>query len=836
MKSHTNSILLGLCLAALSEPLSGRADTTTLSVVADTFINSGLPTNSAGGSTSFDAGTDGGGGARRGLLRFDLSGLPSGSIVTSAVVQLTVTKVPGNGIGSVDSTFDLRRLTAAWGEGTNGGNSGALAKPGDATWTARVLGTANWTVAGALSDAAATASASTPVGSTFNAAYQWSGAGLVSDVQLWVGNSSQNFGWLLQSQDEATVRTVRGFASRENGANVPTLQIGYTPPPPNLSPSVAITNPPNAAILSSSANVTINASATDSDGSVTNVQFFDGAVSLGNDPTSPYSIATRLALGSHTLTAVASDNLGATTTSAAVNVTMARYLPAITNGEIAILLQPIATGLAAPDYAISPPGDTSRLFVVEQNGLLRIIQNGTLLPGSALDLSNLIANTLVPTNPNDERGFLGLAFHPGFNNPTSPGFRTLYTFNSQLLGTGPTYVAPNAALQGYKTAVNEWKISTTNANVVDPASLREIISFGKNANNHNGGTIAFGPDGYLYLALGDGGNANDVGASHIEPGGNAQNLSTPLGKMLRLDPLNPALTATSPDPISANGQYRIPATNPFQGLGQVPEIYAYGLRNPYRFSFDRANGELILADVGQNNIEEINRIVLGGNYGWAIKEGDFLFNRTTNTGPVGTIGAPPGNRSPGFPAGLIDPITGTLGTLEYDHNDGISVTGGFVYRGVAIPKLFGKYVFGDLAIRNAPPRVDGRLFYADLATGLIKEFRLSQFAAGILPNGLTVHGFGEDAEGELYALVTNTAADGTGGIVYKLFPAVRLTVQVSGAMLDISWPIAGGRLESQTNSLSSPNWVAVPGSTATNRVVLPIDAANGSVFYRLALP
>jgi hypothetical protein len=451
----------------------------------------------------------------------------------------------------------------------------------------------------------------------------------------------------------------------------------------------------------------------------------------------------------------------------------------------------------------------------------------------------LISTSLNPASPNDERGFLGLAFHPGFNNPASPGSNTLYTFNSQLLGTGPTYVAPNGASQGYKTAINEWKISTTNANVVDPDSRREIISFGKNANNHNGGTIAFGTDGYLYLALGDGGNANDVGLSHIEPGGNAQNLSTPLGKMLRLDPLNPALTPGSPDPVSANGQYRIPTSNPFQGPGQVPEIYAYGLRNPYRFSFDRANGELILADVGQNNIEEIDRITLGGNYGWAIKEGDFLFNRTTNTGPVGTIGAPPGNRSPGLPSGLIDPITGTMGTLEYDHNDGISITGGFVYRGTAIPELYGKYIFGDLALKNAPVRADGRLFYADLQAGLIKAFPLFQFGgSAILPNGLTVHGFGEDADGELYALVTNTSANGTGGIVYKFVP-IRLTFQVSGNLLDISWPASGGRLQTQTNSPGvglGTNWVTVPGSTTTNRVVVPIDTANGSVFYRLALP
>lgn len=624
-----------------------------------------------------------------------------------------------------------------------------------------------------------------------------------------------------------------GLAATSSVVNI-TVSVG------NIPPSVTITNPPDNSTLSSSATVTINAAANDTDGSVTNVKFFDGTVSVGNDVTSPYSVTTSLALGLHTLTAVVSDNLGLTTTSAPIHVTIARYLPAITNGNINLLLQPVAAGMSAPDYAISPPGDPSRLFVVEQNGLLRIIQNGTLLAGAALDISGLISTSLNPVNANDERGFLGLAFHPGFNDPVSPGFQTLYTFNSQLLGTGPTYAAPNGASQGYKTAVNEWKISSTNANVVDPDSRREIISFGKNANNHNGGTIAFGPDGYLYLGLGDGGNANDVGASHIEPGGNAQNLGTPLGKMLRFDPINPTLNPASPDPISANGQYRIPTTNPFQGVGQVPEIFAYGLRNPYRFSFDRANGELILADVGQNNIEEIDRIVLGGNYGWAIKEGDFLFNRTNGpAGSAGTIGAPPGNRSPGSPVGLTDPITGTLGTLEYDHNDGISITGGFVYRGTAIPELVGKYVFGDLALKTAPVRADGRIFYADLQTGLIKAFFLSQFGSAILPNGLTVHGFGQDADGELYALVTNTSANGTGGIVYKLFPAVRLTVQVSGDQLDISWPLAGGRLETQTNSPSaglSATWFTVPGSTTTNRVIVPIDPANGNVFYRLALP
>src|SRR6185503_11482760 len=231
-------------------------------------------------------------------------------------------------------------------------------------------------------------------------------------------------------------------------------------------------------------------------------------------------------------------------------------------------------------------------------------ENGTLRPTPALDMRSRVAPPLVPGNANDERGFLGLAFHPGFNTPGSVGFRTLYTFSSEMIpvGTSPTYVAPNNATQNYKTVVNEWKISAADPNVVDPASRREIISFGKNANNHNGGTVAFGPDGYLYLALGDGGNANDAGASHIEPGGNAQNLTTPLGKMIRIDPINPSLTPLSPNPASGNGQYRIPTDNPFTGPGELREIYAMGLRNPYRFAFDRLNGDLILADVGQNNI------------------------------------------------------------------------------------------------------------------------------------------------------------------------------------------------------------------------------------------
>jgi glucose/arabinose dehydrogenase/plastocyanin len=678
------------------------------------------------------------------------------------------------------------------------------------------------------------ANASDPDGSVTNVAF-FDGATLL-------GQTNQT-PYTVTSTLGAGVHPLTAVATDNLGLSATSSVVTVTVSVANTPPSVTITNPVDNATFGNTTTVAVNISASDADGSVTNVQLFNGATLLRNFNSAPYNfsgtaLAGSFALGTNTLTAVARDNFGVSTTSEAVHVIIARYLPPITNGDIAILLQVVATNMAAPDYAISPPGDKSRLFVVEQNGLLRVIQNGALLPAPALDISNRVIPPLAPNNPNDERGFLGLAFHPGYTNPASPGYRTLYTYNSEMIPalTSPTYPVPTTATNNYKNVVNEWKISTTNASVVDPNSRREVISFGKNAGNHNGGTITFGPDGYAYLALGDGGDANDVGASHISPGGNAQNLSTPLGKFLRFDPIDPALTPSSPDPISANGQYRIPTNNPFQNPGQVPEIYCYGMRNPYRFAFDRLTGELIHSDVGQNNVEEIDRIIRGGNYGWPIKEGTFLFNMTNGpSGAAGTIGSPPGNNSPGSPAGLIDPISGTEGTLEYDHNEGISITGGFVYRGAAIPELYGKYIFGDLALKTAPVRADGRIFYADLQKGLMKAFPLFQFGgSAVLPNGLTVHGFGQDDDGELYALVTNTSANGTGGVVYKLAP-LRLTIQISGNTLDISWPASGGRLQSQTNGFGA-SWVTVPNSSTTNHVVVPIDPGNSSVFYRLAVP
>jgi len=860
MKSHANHLLISLCLVAFSSPIPGPAATiwtgpTTNFVniagsdpnqptnqdrlTADVWITRGAfqgiwnAATEAGFTKFFSPqGTEWSDGllANHASLSYvdwntwakNQHAGPPNTVGVNAVVHLIADDV------YLSVTF------TSWGMGIGGFSYTRSTPPtGNQPPTVAITSPTNGQSFTAPANVTITATASDSDGAVTNVSF--------FDGATFLGQTNNN-PYTVTATFAAGSHALTAVAADNGGLSATSGVVNIAVSVTNPTLSVTITNPPDNSVFGNTDRVTVEADVTDTNGSLTNVSFFDGAVLLRSVSTSPYRFSTdpfTFALGLHTLTAVASDNIGAAATSAPVHLTIARYTPEVTNGAFSIFLVPIATNMSAPLYGISPPGDTHRLFVLEQNGLMRIIQDGTLLPEAALDLQSRVQPPLVASNPNDEHGLLGLAFHPGFTNPSSPGYQTLYTYNSEMIptNTAPDYPCPNNATNNYMNVVNEWKISSTNANVVDPSSRRAVISFGKNAGNHNGGTITFGPDGYAYLALGDGGNANDVGPSHIEPGGNAQNLGTPLGKMLRFDPLNPALNTNSPDPISTNGQYRVPTTNPFQGPGQVPEIYAYGLRNPYRFDFDPVTGDLLEADVGQNNIEEINRIVMGGNYGWAIKEGDFLFNRTDGpSGPAGTIGSPPGHFSPGVPAGLIDPISGPKGTLEYDHNEGISITGGFVYRGAGIPELYGKYIFGDLALKTAPVRADGRLFYSDLQAGTINAFPLPQFGgSAILPNGLTVHGFGQDADGELYALVTNTSANGTGGIVYKILPAVRLIIQLNANTLDISWPQAGGRLQVQTNGLST-TWFTVPNSTTTNHVVVPIDPANGSVFYRLALP
>jgi len=750
MKSHTHILLGILSTVVLSWPVCSHAAVANLNAVEDTFINSGSAGNNAGATGWFDAGRDGAGGIRRGLLRFDLSSLPAGSTVTSATLQLTAVKIPGN--GPVNSTFDLFRMLAAWKEGTKSGNNGAAATAGETTWNARLLGTANWTSPGAKSNAVATASASTAVGSTDNAKYSWTGSGLVADVQLWVNDPTQNFGWLLTSRAEASSRSVRGFTSRQGGAGAPLLTVVYTPAP-NVPPTVSITSPTDGAALVSPANVTIQAEAADKDGTVTKVEFFNGAELVGSIDTAPYSTTVTLYPGTYTLTAVATDNAGDATTSAAVTVTVETTpitdpIPEpIVKGDLTIELQPVVTGLAAPLGLAVPDDGSKRMLVYDQAGLAWVVTSaGGRLPTPLLD----VRSRLVPFGNYDERGLLGLATHPDFaNHPL------VYTYTSEPIDVNDVNtvadfvnVMPEGVVNNHQSVVAEWRIDPNDPNRVDPNSRREILRIDKPQSNHNGGTLRFGPDGLLYIALGDGGRANDVAAGHV-PGGNAQSLQRVYGKLLRID-----VDAND----SLNGQYGIPKDNPFVGLDAVQEIYAYGLRNPFTFSFDSNNGDLYVGDAGQNNIEEVDLIVKGGNYGWNIKEGSCWFDSVTaNIGKVVTGPVRPA------PPDLIDPIA------EYDHGEGAVVIGGFVYRGTQIPALHGLYVFGDWGSFAAP---SARLFYLD-PDRVIRELRIG---AADRPAGFWLRGFGEDADGELYVFgSTELGPRGDTGVMLKIVPNLPVT-------------------------------------------------------------
>jgi len=259
-----------------------------------------------------------------------------------------------------------------------------------------------------------------------------------------------------------------------------------------------------------------------------------------------------------------------------------------------------------------------------------------------------------------------------------------------------------------------------NSNVADPKSGRILLTVQHPESNHNGGCLQFGPDGYLYLSEGDGGGAGDKHNGNI---GNGQNLNTFLGKILRID-------------VRGDKGYTIPKGNPFIGKPNVkPEIYAYGLRNTWRYSFDKATGELFGGDVGQDKYEEVDIIRKGGNYGWHITEATHCFSPSTGCSFNG----------------IIMPIA------EYSHHEGISVTGGYVYNGSALPGFKGKYIFGDWS---------GPMFYLQKgADGTWKRGKLSVTG----PNGLKITSFGEDSSGELYVVTnTNTGPDGVKGAVYKI--------------------------------------------------------------------
>ncbi|MDY7226104.1 PQQ-dependent sugar dehydrogenase [Hyalangium rubrum] len=376
---------------------------------------------------------------------------------------------------------------------------------------------------------------------------------------------------------------------------------------------------------------------------------------------------------------------------------LARERPVENTG---VTTQPVFPALrfSQPLFVLQAPEDDRRVFVVQRGGIVRVFPNDNAVTAAT---SFVDITSRVNSAAGSEAGLLGMAFHPRFATNGE-------VFLSYTGFGGPTNL---------RSVISRFKSSDGGA-TLDPASEQILLTVDQPYSNHNGGGIAFGPDGYLYIGMGDGGSGGD-------PQNYAQNLNSLLGKFLRID-------------VDGGSPYAIPATNPFRNGGGKPEIYAWGLRNPWRWSFDRATGELWAGDVGQNALEEVDRIVLGGNYGWRIKEADQCFNAATCSS-----------------AGLIDPI------VKYPRSEGVSITGGYVYRGRAIPALVGRFIYGDFA------------------TGILWAVSYDAVTGEAAPQllvdtSVALSSFGEMVDGEV--LIT----DFSSGRLHKLVP--------SGPQAPVSFP------------------------------------------------
>ncbi len=417
----------------------------------------------------------------------------------------------------------------------------------------------------------------------------------------------------------------------------------------------------------------------------------------------------------------------------------------IAKGDIVVELETVADGLTSPLGAVFAADDASKMYVYDQEGFVWLYVDGVKQTTPFLDVTNRIVSLGV-SGPDsfDERGLIGLALHPGF-----PGSRKVYTYTSEPMdGTADFTVELSSGSHDHQAVIAEWLLNPLDPNVVLTSSRRELLRIDEPQFNHDGGTIRFGSDGLLYIALGDGGRADDDADGHGTTG-NGQNAGNVLGTLLRIDVDGGGTT-------SSNGQYGVPTSNPFVGTAGVDEIFAYGFRNPYSFSFDSETGDLYLGDVGQNDIEEIDIVVMGGNYGWNVKEGSFFFN--PNGANSGFVTDTPAAET--VPDDLIEPVA------EYDHDDGAAVVGGYVYRGTALPELSGVYVFGEYLLSDS-----GRLFYLDGAE--ILEMQIGEDDRTL---GIFVKGFGQDPNGEIYVCGSESVTPfGDTGKVFKLV-AVEVTL------------------------------------------------------------
>ena len=419
-------------------------------------------------------------------------------------------------------------------------------------------------------------------------------------------------------------------------------------------------------------------------------------------------------------------------------------------------LQSFATGFAAP-VDIAHCGD-SRLFVVEQDGLIKILNaNGTTNATPFLNLTAL-------TNQSGEQGLLGLAFHPNY--AANGYFYVNYTRSSD----GATVIA-------------RYAVDAGNPNIANPTGTI-LLTIAQPFSNHNGGTLKFGPDGYLYIGMGDGGNGGD-------PGNRAQNINELLGKMLRID-------------VNSGTPYGIPATNPYVGVAGADEIWAIGLRNPWKFSFDRTTGDLWIADVGQNLYEEVNRAAStesGLNYGWRCYEGNAAYN---------TTGCPSQNT-------MKSPL------LVTNHSSGFcSITGGYVYRGTQFPNFQGKYFFSD---------------YCKAQIGMSDASGNVTFSTTFSGNNFVT--FGEDAAGELYV-----ASIGN-GTIYKIIDSSLSTAEFGKTAFSIyPNPVTSQVFISHSNSmhyatsvvLLDTNGKKVLSQKTANQPIVSLNTENLQAgFYFLKL-
>ena len=425
--------------------------------------------------------------------------------------------------------------------------------------------------------------------------------------------------------------------------------------------------------------------------------------------------------------------------------------PSPIGSPIPVGVQLLAAGLSSPITIVSADDRTGRLFIVDQTGTIHILTRaGELVLTPFLD----VRARMVPLMPGfDERGLLGLAFHPD------------YRKNGRFFVYYSAPLRPGAPAGFNHTArVSEFRVSS-NPNVADPTSERVILEIDKPQFNHNGGTLIFGKDRMLYMSIGDGGGANDVGLGHVEDwyaengGGNGQDIEQNLlGNILRID-------------VDHGTPYGIPHSNPFVGKPGLDEIWAYGLRNPYRMSFDMKGGHrLFVGDAGQGRWEEVSIVERGGNYGWNVKEGTHCFDAENNQ--VEPPDCPDEEQAPSPRAGtpLQNPV------IEYANSAqpgglGVTVIGGHVYRGKTIDELEGRYVFGDFSRTFFPP--NGSLFAATSEShGL---WTIHELTIANRPNGRLGHyvlGFGQDDDGEVYVGVRDVLGPtGTTGRVYRLIPA-----------------------------------------------------------------